>query len=407
MTRPRPYNPQEPKNTPPHRIRDPAREASARQAAARETAPSQSTGSGNTTNNGHQGTGSGNGNSGGTNSGSRSDNQSAGSGNNRPLPRMAGFVERRDAGARRNRKLMKRKEAQGPKTVPEMEIQEYKNRQGETVAWNGVNCSVGGGPQHGDSVLTPGRRVFTSSGSNVFNDIGHAAVRVQRETGADSIVAHIEPVFEQSLAKVRRDKLVLSFAQPSYDRPRERREDGRDRQDREDLETRGAEIFSSHDIEGSHCAICGRDSHNMDRCLSAPEGFLAGCTLCHTVSRLLDECDRFKAMSLEDKVSAIVFDRANLPPLKTVKPWYHWLREWYMSPEFWDEQRSALKPRGYPWSEEFTIAFVTGNDGDDSESLQVELDKNPDATQLPVDPATANFDAVHQTYSARMGSLYL
>ncbi|KAF5004802.1 hypothetical protein FDECE_8717 [Fusarium decemcellulare] len=146
------------------------------------------------------------------------------------------------------------------------------------------------------------------------------------------------------------------------------------------------------------CVNCGSTRHGLHRCLSAREGTIKGCTLCHTMSHCVDQCARFRNMSLRERVKILVLDRINMPALDTSDSWFHSFRDLSAAP---GQDNTVTLPGRFPWTSGFA-RDIAGNP-DRLGTLQAEFDKHRDNLRLPTDPATRDMDSVWHTFTAQGG----
>ncbi|KAM5357458.1 hypothetical protein ACJZ2D_016241 [Fusarium nematophilum] len=104
-------------------------------------------------------------------------------------------------------------------------------------------------------------------------------------------------------------------------------------------------------------------------------------------------------MPLKQKVKILVYDRAHMPALNTKRAWHDWLVEWLRCPLSRDENRSADRPEGYPWTPEFAAGLT--EDEDRCYALQAEFDEHHDVHQLPVDPDTKDTETAWRTFGPK------
>lgn len=348
-----------------------------------------------------------------------------GKGNNsfRP-PQKHNHGRPQDSEGRREDKVARRQRLH---MVSEMEVIEFVNPQGHSVAVDAVNCSPGGGYQ--DNIAT---MAGNDSWMIKSNDPSHAAgiISMGLDNGASSYVARIDMVYDDDVARARRNRQIDRKIDSSSDRRRKPKvrlpdslfgkgppivarvtfpqgrpaaEEPTAEQPVDEMpvdEEPAAEDRSFVDMGemGQYdCANCGESGHNMDRCLLVPEGQLHGCVLCHTRSHCTDECHTFEGMTLQQKVKVLIFDRYSLPPLKTRVHWYQWLCQWLSHPDSRDAELRAYVPTGFPWSDQYTLNLGRGYTGN-VRDLQEEFDRHRDVALLPKDPATATMDAVTRSY---------
>ncbi|WZH42994.1 hypothetical protein QYS62_003995 [Fusarium acuminatum] len=149
------------------------------------------------------------------------------------------------------------------------------------------------------------------------------------------------------------------------------------------------------DDESVRCVLCGSTSHAMGFCLSLRDGELGGCSLCHDLGHLVDQCQTFLAMSLTNKVRTLVDDRTNMPPLTTSIPWWNYLHQWLED----DVSKNAGPPSGFPWSVGFTKKVNQRDWGAFVKGLQQEFDKDHNKRSiLPVDADTNTFQSIYRKY---------
>ncbi|KAF4462530.1 hypothetical protein FALBO_10673 [Fusarium albosuccineum] len=150
------------------------------------------------------------------------------------------------------------------------------------------------------------------------------------------------------------------------------------------------------------CVNCGSNTHKMDRCLWAPNGLLEGCTICKSMSHLVDTGTDFQEMRLEKKIQVLVHSRCGLPALKTQSSWYEWFRLWLETRRPCGLCRIAL-PDGFPWSKQYAEDLLMSFDY--ARCLQEEFDEHQDISRLPKDPATRDMASVIRTFSTVEGDL--
>ncbi|KAI8661143.1 hypothetical protein NCS55_00983600 [Fusarium keratoplasticum] len=327
-------------------------------------------------------------------------------GGSRP-PQMHQSGRPHDSRGRRQDKVARREPRLN--MVTEMELINYSGAQGQDVVVDAVNRSLGGGPQNNIAALTPTGFMIKS---NVAN---HAArlIKMGMANGASGYVAKIDMIYEDDVARARKNKQLGRSMQSSLGRPRpnlrlpdaefgqgpplgERITQPQTPAD-EPAAQREAQVVNLGDMGQYQCENCAESGHNMVRCLKVPAGNLHGCTLCHSSTHCIDECNTFLAMPLQQQVKVLVFDRFSMPPLRTKVHWFQWLRQWLAHPDSRDKDGDAYVPTGFPWSEKFTTDLGSGFVGD-VDALQGEFDQHKDVARLPRDPATTNFDAADKTY---------
>ncbi|KAG5821593.1 hypothetical protein H9Q71_000124 [Fusarium xylarioides] len=139
------------------------------------------------------------------------------------------------------------------------------------------------------------------------------------------------------------------------------------------------------------CDLCGGKKHLLTDCvMRAYKGHVSGCPLCNNCKHGVESCDKFKVMSLQEKVQVLIQKRANRPPLRTSKPWQTYLHEFCTRREFIPGVIA-----GFPWSEQFCKEM--GPKG--MKKIQAELDANPEGYAFDlVDEKTASFEKVFETY---------
>ncbi|RSL83118.1 hypothetical protein CEP52_016799 [Fusarium oligoseptatum] len=251
--------------------------------------------------------------------------------------------------------------------------------------------------------------------SNVPNDLARL-INMGMANGASGYVAQIDMIYEDDIAKARKSKKLTQNIESSLGRPRPEirvpdsyfanfgngpsiasrvTEPQRpaDEAAPESATERSGGVIDMGNMGEYQCENCTGPGHNMVWCLKVPEGELEGCTLCHSLTHCIDECNTFLAMPLQDQVKVLVYDRFSLPPLKTKEHWFQWLCRWLSHPD----SRDQSPPAGYPWSEDYTAELGFGIVGD-VDALQEDFDQHKDVARLPRDPATADYDAVNKTY---------
>ncbi|KAJ3461206.1 hypothetical protein MRS44_009759 [Fusarium solani] len=327
-------------------------------------------------------------------------------GRSRP-PQMHQGGRPHDSRGRRQDKVARREPRLN--MVPEMELVHYSGAQGQDVVVDAVNRSLGGGHQNNIAALTPTGFMIKSTVAN------HAArlIKMGMANGASGYVAKIDMIYEDDVARARKNKQLTQNIESSLGRPRpkvrlpnsyfgqgpalaERITEPQTPAD-EPAAQREGQVVDVGDMGEYQCENCPESGHNMVRCLKVPEGALNGCTLCHSRTHYIDECNTFLAMPLQQQVKVLVFDRFSMPPLRTKEHWFQWLRRWLADPGSRNKDGDAYVPTGFPWSEKFTADLGQGFVGD-VDALQEEFDQHKDVARLPRDPATADFDAADKTY---------
>ncbi|KAF5534712.1 hypothetical protein FPHYL_13373 [Fusarium phyllophilum] len=144
------------------------------------------------------------------------------------------------------------------------------------------------------------------------------------------------------------------------------------------------------------CDLCGGKKHLLTDCvMRAYKGYVSGCPLCNNCKHGVESCDKFKVMSLQEKVQVLIQKRANRPPLRTSKPWHTYLHEFCTRREFIPGVIA-----GFPWSEQFCKDM--GPKG--MKKIQAEFDANPEGYAFDlVDEKTASFEKVFETYWRPVG----
>ncbi|KAM0415704.1 hypothetical protein ACHAPT_013320 [Fusarium lateritium] len=231
--------------------------------------------------------------------------------------------------------------------------------------------------------------IFKSRVPEFALPIGHPA----RVTGATGYVARIEPVFEDTRARMHSERNLTRNVESSLGRTKRPRLRMPKLGQRPPVSDR---VTTMTDVGEHHCPNCEKSTHNMDRCLKVLQGSLLGCTLCRSMNHFIDDCETFAGLTLEEKVKLLVFDRYRMPPLKTKIHWFQWLSQWLSHPDSCNPDGSTSIPGGFPWSEEFTIQLAVGEVGN-IDALQDALDN--DVAHLPKDPATADFVSAFGTYN--------
>ncbi|KAF4969287.1 hypothetical protein FSARC_3442 [Fusarium sarcochroum] len=143
-----------------------------------------------------------------------------------------------------------------------------------------------------------------------------------------------------------------------------------------------------------HCVLCGMKTHTMGTCLDIDEGEMMWCPFCNTIEHQADECDKFTAMSLTQKVHFLVHERVNMPPVASETPWWDYLLTWLND----DSSKGEKLPPGFPWTKEFTMKVAARERGRYIKKVQVEFDKGRDHSCLPVDEETRSIEDVQRKY---------
>ncbi|KAL2681354.1 hypothetical protein Neosp_008965 [[Neocosmospora] mangrovei] len=330
-------------------------------------------------------------------------------GGSRPAQKYHGHGRPHDPQSRRQDKLAARREPRLT-NVPEMKEVSFYGAQGREVAKDAVNPSLGEGPQN--NIACPTDKGFWVQ-SNVPNHVARLT-ELGMANGASGYFAKVEMIYEDGIARARRNKQLDRSVQSSAGRtrPKLRADDAfgegpplaaritQPQRPADEPATQAEErVVEMSDVGEYRCENCEELGHNIDRCLKVPEGALHACILCHSDSHCVDECDTFKAMSLQEKVKLLVFDRSSMPPLETTMHWFKWLNVWLAHPD----SRGQAQPTGFPWSEAYTSQMGEGYI-DDVDALQEEFDQHQDAARLPIDPATADLEAVGITYGNDPGN---
>ncbi|QGI66669.1 hypothetical protein CEK26_010628 [Fusarium fujikuroi] len=152
-----------------------------------------------------------------------------------------------------------------------------------------------------------------------------------------------------------------------------------------------------HVVKG-WCKLCGSKSHTLTDCvMRGYKGHVTGCPICNDQKHAVDSCEQFRAMSLQEKVKILVQQRANMPPLKTSKPWHTYLYEFCT--------REKFVPGvvfGFPWSQKFCRDI--GYKG--MEKIQAAFDAYPEWYVFAIDPKTASYGKVFETYWQPAGMVW-
>lgn len=145
------------------------------------------------------------------------------------------------------------------------------------------------------------------------------------------------------------------------------------------------ERVTDEDGASAVCAGCNSRTHTLAECFRAwPNGYMHGCPRCNTLEHGVDDCEAMREMSLKDKLQYLVWDRGNMPPFASSLGWGTLLQQ-YVS-----EGPGPSMPSYFPWTPQFTS--VMGSQAT-IVALQRVFDESRDRGQLPVDPATRNWEA--------------
>ncbi|KAM0246063.1 hypothetical protein ACHAP5_005034 [Fusarium lateritium] len=142
---------------------------------------------------------------------------------------------------------------------------------------------------------------------------------------------------------------------------------------------------------GEHCEVCLGTTHRFAECIIAPKGFIVGCPMCNSRSHLVDECQHYKKLSMEEKVKLLISDRASFPALLSNEPWQDLL--WHYL-----QREDSVVPPGFPWSKDFCREESCRDSCQAAVRIQEAYDKTGDKWHLAFDPATENLAAIYKNY---------
>ncbi|KAJ3544889.1 hypothetical protein NM208_g2794 [Fusarium decemcellulare] len=181
--------------------------------------------------------------------------------------------------------------------------------------------------------------------------------QLQPTLASTSIVSTTSPTVTQGLIldSVKMSRVPLSDAER-----RELHYAEVDRVYQEECRQRARDGSTGGRVQGQTagpCVNCGSTRHKLNHCLPAPEGTIKGCTLCHTMSHCVDQCARFRNMSLKERVEILVLDRINMPALDTYNSWFHSFRDLSATP---GQDNTVTLPGRFPWTSGYS-RDISGN----------------------------------------------
>ncbi|CVK87552.1 uncharacterized protein FMAN_05495 [Fusarium mangiferae] len=149
----------------------------------------------------------------------------------------------------------------------------------------------------------------------------------------------------------------------------------------------------NHDEETGVCGNCKKPGHEVIQCWAiGKDGFTHGCAVCNSGEHETDRCQRFPK-EVNQKIEILVKRRACLPPLKTAF-WYNLMWKWVKN------NPTTEVSHLFPWTTQFAIDVLNGDRKSEVEGILATMRNNPDMerSQLIIDPATANWEKVKETY---------
>ncbi|KAM0339295.1 hypothetical protein ACHAPU_010974 [Fusarium lateritium] len=145
---------------------------------------------------------------------------------------------------------------------------------------------------------------------------------------------------------------------------------------------------------GDTCLNCDSNSHVLKRCLKAKKGDIGWCTICNGKHNV-DQCERYQALTLTDKVTLLVKERVKMPSLRGTEKWWKVLHDFCNSPEF--PGKDAFTH--FPWSRKYARDLFATNGGELCRALQKEFDaRNGNIDLLPSDGNTNSWENIYETF---------
>ncbi|KAF5622807.1 uncharacterized protein FTJAE_10786 [Fusarium tjaetaba] len=141
------------------------------------------------------------------------------------------------------------------------------------------------------------------------------------------------------------------------------------------------------------CGTCKMPGHEVIQCWQmGPDGFTHGCGVCNSGAHETDQCQSFP-QDLDGKIEILVKRRACLPPLKTAF-WYSMMWKWVKKNPSTDVNHL------FPWTTKFAIDVLNGDRKSEVEGMLATIRNDPsiERSEFIVDPATANWEKVKETY---------
>ncbi|KAF5663336.1 hypothetical protein FDENT_13164 [Fusarium denticulatum] len=246
-------------------------------------------------------------------------------------------------------------------------------------------------PRQGqDNTMPPSQANVNQSTYSILETPAQAAQAMQAAqggVGAPQMFPRPEPVRPNRIADAKRKKLEYDILMSTNNaRPRKHvssrplaeritfpQEEKPCRPQGENASTAGMSHMKLY-------ANCGGDGHLLAHCITAKDGAIRICFFCRDNNHLTDECERFRRLSLIDKVKLLVVDRGNMPALATKKPWWGYL---YDLLDADDPESIPDFAMGFPWTVPYAVSLFSGKVGKGINVHQATFDYSHDRSVLP------------------------